>query len=575
MSAELPDPFAQEQVFPTDLPPKYYLDYFNYVLAFVRKRYAHILHEREVVFLDDYESLSEDAQCLFIRFSNRRKSFFRTNALSYSEIEDVAAVLTELLDRDFIETLCQAHETRFAEVIDLFTKPELLAVTRLLAPDIMPSKSIKKPDLVRWLLHEYDFSVLCEVIGEIEPVVKVSFEAEVMLMKFLFFGNRYADMTEFVVRDLGHVRFQSFDEQFLSIQFDTRKDADDTLMVSLMKETFDVIKHDLPPEEIFDWFMNWQVASGTGLSHKALPSFNTFILKVSAWLERKKMLSQALTIYQLTNDAPARERRVRLLYNLGEIDEALALCEEISESPQNADERFFSLDFYEKIKNKKARTVKRTTRALKAAEAIEVPISYRFRVESGALTYYQSQGYNAFFSENEPWRALFGLLFWDIIYDTNVQTIHNPLQRIPSDFFLPDFYFKRSELLKERLAAAHSREIIDELVTQTFTDKYGITNVLVPWYDGALEKVLTLTSLLSPEKIHKIMLEMALNLRENTRGFPDLLVWNDHDYAFIEIKSPTDHLSSRQLHWQHFFAEHGVQSRIVRVNWIKEDITLM
>ncbi|MDR6807129.1 tetratricopeptide (TPR) repeat protein [Dyadobacter sp. BE34] len=575
MSAELTDPFAQEQVFPTDLPPKYYLEYFNYVLAFVRKRYAHILHESELEFLDNYESLSEDAQCLFIRFSNRSKSFFRTNSLSYSEIEDMPAVLTELLERDFIETLCEAHESRFGEVIDLFTKPELLEVTKLLEPDVMPSKSIKKPDLVRWLLHEYDFGVLCEVLGEMEPVVKVSFEAEVMLMKFLFFGNRYADMTEFVVRDLGHVRFQSFDEQYLSIQFDTRKDADDTLMVSLMKETFDVIKQDLPPEEIYDWFMNWQAASGTGLSHKALPSFNSFILKVSAWLERKKMLSQALTIYQLTNDAPARERRVRLLYNLGEIDEALALCEEISESPQNADERFFSLDFYEKIKNKKARTVKRTTQALKAAEAIEVPISYRFRVEFGAIAYYQEQGYNAFFSENEPWRALFGLLFWDIIYDTNVQTIHNPLQRIPSDFFLPDFYFKRSEQLKERLAAAHSREIIDELVTQTFTDKYGITNVLVPWYDGALEKVLTLTSLLSPEKIHKIMLEMALNLRENTRGFPDLLVWNDDDYAFIEIKSPTDHLSSRQLHWQHFFAEHGVQSRIVRVNWIKEDISLI
>src|SRR5690606_238686 len=117
-----------------------------------------------------------------------------------------------------------------------------------------------------------------------------------MLMKFLFFGNRYADMTEFVVRDLGYVRFQSFDEQYLSIQFDTRKDADDTLMVSLMKETFDVIKQDLPPEEIYDWFMNWHAASGTALSHKALPSFNSFILKVSAWLERKKMLSQALTI---------------------------------------------------------------------------------------------------------------------------------------------------------------------------------------------------------------------------------------------------------------------------------------
>jgi tetratricopeptide (TPR) repeat protein len=574
LSDVLPNPFVQNfelpTEFPTDLPPKYYHAYFGYVLEFVRKRYAHVLNEKELAFLDGYDSLSEDAQCLFIRFSNRSKSFFRVNSLSYSEITDLPAVLNELLEKEFIESLCDAHESRFAEIMELFTKPEHLVFTKMLEPEIMPSKSIKKPDLVRWLMFEYDFKTLCEIISQTEAVVKVTFEVEVMVMKFLFFGNRNADMTEFVIRDLGHVRFQSFDEQHLSIQFETRKDMDDTLMVSLMKETFDGMKHELPPEEIFDWFMNWHVSDGTGLSEKAQPSFNSFILRVSAWLERKKMLSQALSIYQLTNDAPARERRVRLLYNLGEIDEAIALCEEIAENPQNADERYFSLDFYEKIKNKKTRVVKRTTQALKAAEAIEVPVMYRYQVELGAIHYYRAQGYQAFFSENEPWRALFGLLFWDIIYDTNVKTIHNPLQRVPSDFFLPDFYYKRSTQLKERLEATHSREIIDELVSRTYAEKYGITNVLVPWYDGALEKVLTLTSLLSPEKIHAIMLEIALNLRENTRGFPDLLVWNDSEYAFIEIKSPTDHLSSRQLHWQHFFAERDVHSRIVRVNWIKE-----
>ncbi|WP_229206740.1 VRR-NUC domain-containing protein [Dyadobacter crusticola] len=564
IAAELPTGF------PIDLPPKYYHDYFSYVLEFVRKRYAHLLNEKELGFLETYDRLSEDAQCLFIRFSNRSKSFFRVNSLSYSEITDLPAVLEELHDNGFIESICDAHEPRFGEIMELFTKPEHLHFTRLLEPDVMPAKSIKKPDLVRWLMHDYDFKTLCEIITTTEPVVKVTYEAEVMLMKFLFFGNRHADMTEFVIRDLGHVRFQSFDEQFLSIQFETRKEVDDTLTVSLMKETFDVIKNALPPEEVYDWFMNWYAGNGPGLASKALPSFNLLILRIGAWLERKKMLSQALVIYQLTNDAPARERRVRLLYNLGEIEEALALCEEIAENPQNADERYFSLDFQERIKNKKRKLVKRTTQALKDAAAIEVPITFRFQVEYGAIEYYRAQGYNAFFSENEPWRALFGLLFWDIIYDTNVQTIHNPLQRIPSDFFLPDFYFKRSAQLKERLEAASSREIIDELVSQTFKDKFGITNVLVPWYEGALEKVLTLTSLLSPEKIRAVMLEIALNLRENTRGFPDLLVWNENEYAFIEIKSPTDHLSSRQLHWQHFFAEHEVSSRIVRVNWLRD-----
>ncbi len=555
--------------FPQDLPPKYYHDYFGYVLDFVRKMYSGVLNEQELLFLEKYSDLSEDAQCLFIRFSNRSKSFFRIQSLSYSEIGDIPAVLEELLEKEFIESLCDSHTPRAGEIMDLFTKPEHLYFTRLLQPEVMPSKNIKKPDLVRWLLFEYDFKTLLEIICETEQVVKVRYEVEVMMMKFLFFGNRNADMTEFVIRDLGHVRFQSFDVEHLAIQFETRKDVDDTLMISLMKETFDYIKHELPPEEVYDWFMNWEAGVSGNLSPKALPSYHLFVLRVGAWLERKKLTSQALTAYQLTNDPPSRERRVRLLYNLGETDEALALCEEISENPKNADERYFWQDFHERIINKKKRTIKRTTQALKSAHAIEVPLTYRYQVELGAIHFYREQGFQAFFSENEPWRSLFGLLFWDIIYDTNVKTIHNPLQRIPSDFFLPDFYYKRSVQLKERMESADSREAIEKIVRKTYEEKFGTTNVLVSWYDGSLEKVLTLVSLLTPVQIHAILLEIAYNLRENTRGFPDLLVWNEDEYAFIEIKSPTDHLSSRQLHWQHFFAEHGVQSRIVRVNWLK------
>ncbi|MDQ6481162.1 VRR-NUC domain-containing protein [Dyadobacter sp. LHD-138] len=562
----------QNNEFPKDLPPKYYHDYFGYVLDFVRKMYEPLLNSFEIGFLNEYKALSEDAQCLFIRFSNRSKSFFRVNNLSYTEITDIPAALNELHDKQFIQSLGELHEERFEEVMDLFTKPEHLAFTKILEPEIMPSKSIRKPDLIRWLLYEYDFKTICEIIQETEPVVKVGYEMEVMMMKFLFFGNRYADMTEFVVRDLGHVRFQSFDEEHLAIQFESRKDVDDTLMVSLMKETFNVLKNEAPPEEIFDWFMNWQTGVSANLSTKALPSYHLFVVKVGAWLERKKMLSQALTVYQLTNDAPSRERRVRLLYNLGEIEEALSLCEEIAENPQNADERYFSQDFQEKIINKKKRAVKRTTQALKDASSIDIPVSYRFRVERGAIDYYQELGAQAVFSENEPWRALFGLLFWDIIYDTNVKAIHNPLQRVPSDFFLPDFYLKRSEQLLARMKDADSTEAISAVVEKTFQEKFGTTNVLVSWYPGMLETVLKLISLLSPQQIHAVLLEMAYNLRENTRGFPDLLVWDETEYSFIEIKSPTDHLSSRQLHWLHFFADHDIKSRIVRVKWIKDEI---
>ena len=561
----------QNTEFPTDLPPKYYHSYFGDVLGFVRKRYEPLLTENERNFLNAYAGLSEDAQCLFIRFSNRRKSFFRTQSVAYKEIDDIQAALQELDSEHFIEILNPDHTDRMSEVIDLFTKEELLQITRNLEPDILPSKSIKKPDLVRWLLFEYDFEKLSTVLLGKEPVVKVSYEVEVMMMKFLFFGNRYADMTEFVVRDLGHVRFQSFNEDDMTARFESRKDIEDALIISLMKEAFYVYQTELPPEEVYDWFMNWRSGEGNKIGQKALPSLERFTLKVAAWLEKKKMLSQALGVYQLTNEVPSRERRVRLLLNLGETDEAIALCDEIVENPKNAEERFFSLDFKEKILNKKKRTVKRTTQALKAAETIEVPVSYRNRVELGAIEYFRAEGYEAFFSENEPWRSLFGLLFWDIIYDTNVQAIHNPLQRAPSDFFLPDFYIKRAPQFADRIKNATSKDIIEELISKTYRDKFGMTNVLVSWYEGSLDRVKAFVNSLNPDQIHQVMQEISFNMRENTRGFPDLFIYKDDEYSFIEIKSPTDHLSSQQLHWQHFFEKIGIKSKIVRVKWGEEE----
>jgi hypothetical protein len=61
---------------------------------------------------------------------------------------------------------------------------------------------------------------------------------------------------------------------------------------------------------------------------------------------------------------------------------------------------------------------------------------------------------------------------------------------------------------------------------------------------------------------------MARNVREHTRGFPDLLVWNEQgDYDFVEVKSPTDQLGPQQLHWLEFFQTIGVRGKVVRVIW--------
>jgi hypothetical protein len=47
------------------------------------------------------------------------------------------------------------------------------------------------------------------------------------------------------------------------------------------------------------------------------------------------------------------------------------------------------------------------------------------------------------------------------------------------------------------------------------------------------------------------------------------MVWDDGEYAFVEVKSPTDTLSSQQLYWLHFFDKIGVNAKVIRVEWVK------
>ena len=63
------------------------------------------------------------------------------------------------------------------------------------------------------------------------------------------------------------------------------------------------------------------------------------------------------------------------------------------------------------------------------------------------------------------------------------------------------------------------------------------------------------------------MLKIAENLVENSRGLPDLLVWSENHYEFVEIKSPNDTLSSQQLFWLRYFKELGVNAKVLRIKF--------
>jgi VRR-NUC domain len=562
-----------------ELPPKYYLTYFQYLIDFVKKKYQHILNETEQQFLSDFEALTEDEKCLFIRFCNRTGSFFRTEKLKYAEIENIPESLNGLIDKGFIEPLSENHLTEAAEVLDIFSKSELIELAKMLNLETRGKASLKKEEVLDWLLavgnwedmiyllNSEDYS---NIHGLPHSLVRVVKETEVQMLKFLFFGSRHGDMTEFVTRDLGFQTYEKFDEDKMVAYFQTRQEVEDKLKVSLAREDFYLMQQaDIEILDIYNWFMDWTATHRKELSEIAIPTYGTFSLRVALYLEKKKALDEALTIFRLTEESPSRERQVRILDKQKNREEAKALCELILAEPQNATEQFFAEDYLNRLEAilLKKKSKKAVTQQLHNSDSITISALWKRQVEFGVIDYYQERGMKAEFTENHLWRSLFGLLFWDIIFDTDSLAIHHPLQRSPSDLFKPTFFEKRKEKMEERLKMLEDEDATIVYMNRIFFEKFGLTNPLVEWYGGLFPLILTLLERLSPEQITLITLEMAKNLRQNLRGFPDLFMWGDGEYSFIEVKSPTDSLSNQQLFWLRFFESINVQSKVLRVEW--------
>ncbi len=239
-------------------------------------------------------------------------------------------------------------------------------------------------------------------------------------------------MSEFVMRDLGIMQFEKYDDDKLIARFANRKEAEDKWIISIHREYFENIKSKASPNEINDWFLTTLDSIGT-IEEIAMPSLERFKLKIASYLEKNKEIELALNIYKITKEVPARERSVRILLKLKLIDEAKSLLELMIENPKNADEHFFAIDNLNKLITSKKKSIKSTTEKLTNAESITISKDFKTQVELGTIDFYLQNGYDGTFTENHLWRAIFGLTFWDIIFDTSLVSFHHPLQQRPSD----------------------------------------------------------------------------------------------------------------------------------------------
>ncbi|WP_424964000.1 VRR-NUC domain-containing protein [Ekhidna sp.] len=531
---------------PIILPEKYYLDYFNYVLEFVERQYDHILDKPEYLFYQEFRDLSEQAQCLYLRFSNRRGNYFRVNKISYAEIPDLHDAKEELLYQGFI----QVNESTDPDQFRLFTKQELISLYEFLHP------TQKKAEILLELT-ETDIPV----IHEKEEVAEVLKNEEVDFIKLLFFGHRGGQMTDFVIRDVGNVKIEKLDETKFRPWFESREEALAVMHLSQLKRMiYEIQEANLPLEDYLEE-LPWE----TWLSYpRSAKTAEKLLLKIAYYFEQILKPDLALSYYSYTDKPPARERKVRLLDRMDQKEEAMQIAKQILVNPANASELTFATDF---LNRKGIRIDRSMTRRLKDAPSIEIPRP-ESTVERAVLAHFEDKGWNGLHSENFLWRGLLGLIFWNIIFDESHGSFHHPLQRQPSDLNDTIFFESRETLLINQLDRIKTRKQMLKQIADIHAEKQGIANRFVTWHESLLPSLEVMIQKLPLKSLKKVLLEMSKNMKENSAGFPDLFLWNENDYQFYEVKSPNDQLSAQQLYWLDFMASEKIKVDVLRVNYM-------
>jgi tetratricopeptide (TPR) repeat protein len=378
---------------------------------------------------------------------------------------------------------------------------------------------------------------------------------------FLFFGSKNRDLKEFVVRDLGHRQYVEVAEEDFQPYFTTRKEIEDKWKLSIWREWFYEQQDKMDPSQLKDSLFEHIVPMAVGLSELAIPAYERLLFQVGRFLERQAYLDQALEVFEQAGSAQALERRVRILTKLKRLNEAIQWAEFGRLNVENPTELHFFQDFLARQASKK--NVKQVTGRLKKAEKIEIDVAYNGRVEQGLIDYYISQGYYASFSENGVWKNILGLLTWELIFTDRSAGFHHPFQYAPT----VDYTQVNPERFQTLLDMLHDQALVLQHMQSVAEEHQGVINPLVDWTNLNWELIERVLQVVETPALQQVLQMMWSRLSTHAKGFPDLFIQKGDEYAFVEVKSPNDHLSAIQHYWHDSFAEMGIPVQLIRVIW--------
>jgi len=184
--------------------------------------------------------------------------------------------------------------------------------------------------------------------------------------------------------------------------------------------------------------------------------------------------------------------------------------------------------------------------------------------EEFAARYFCQRGYSCIHSESRPFHALFGVFMFSLIQDP-----HDPRNRmiafgsrtafdqkisppppiwtfLPEDFGAPGYFKRRRKAIDRHLSQLENLQWLFDYWTRHSTDFREYLWAHTPEVLATARQIMDVLGL---HNLRTVLRYLVRDYWHNYCGWPDLFVYRDHDFFFVEVKSSKDKLSEDQKHW--------------------------
>jgi DNA polymerase-3 subunit epsilon len=536
------------------LPTYYYHEHFQEMLSFVELNYPHVLSEEQRRLIDEFRALPEDARCLYVRLVNRKGRIFAPASLHYPELGSIQALLGRLRGAGFIRDPADAD---CRELLRFLNRSEL---DRLLAPRLTGmSRALKKAELVGLAEAHCPPAALLAAVAARQLFVQ-RYAEDMRYFLFLYFGRVQDGLTRFTMRDLGLVRTHDYRESYEPRYADREEALEHWYFADRLhrSRSRDTAVLDALVGESSEWPETRYPASAQTrdqLAHRLGREF-----------EQSGDADTALALYRRGESAACSERVARLLLAAERRDEAQAFLEGLIDAPRSDDEAAMAEDLYaRKFGGKRTSPL---TDELREARTIELDESGYAAPEDAALAWHEVRGVQAYRAENGLWRTFFGLLFWDELFTGPHASLHSPFEFLPATLEDGRFLATQRGCIDKRLALLERPAQLKKELLRAGIEHYGKPNGVFRWRRSMLDALMVLIDRAPPAAMRIVLEKLCGDYRNSRHGYPDLMLVEQGELRFAEIKTDGDALRRNQLVRLQQLRAAGFHAEVVRVRWV-------